>query len=84
MPNIILKNREGESIVYAGILSVTFDTDDGEQAVFAYVPPTKNTTAKIVDDILILNNAAVSEDNVLNLTGSIVDETGALVIEEER
>lgn len=83
MPNIILKNREGESIVYSDILTVTFDTDDGEQAVFAYVPPIKNTTAKIVDGILILNNAAVSEDNTLNLTGSIIDDTGALVIDKE-
>lgn len=83
MPNIILKNRDGESIIYSDILTVTFDTDDGEQAAFAYVSPIKNTTAKIVDGILTLNNAAVSEDNTLNLTGSIIDDTGALVIDKE-
>jgi hypothetical protein len=75
MPNIKLKDRNGNDVIYEGILSVTFDTEDGGIAKFVYVSEEPSgTTASIVDDVLILNNAEINENNVLELTNaSIVD-----------
>lgn len=83
MPNIKLLDRNGNDVIYEGILSVTFDTDDGGKATFVYVEQgNTGTTASIVDDVLVLNNAEINDKNVLELDGaSIVD--GYLVIDKE-
>ena len=82
MPNLIIKDRNGNDVIYEGILSVTFDTDDGGKATFVYVQENTGTTASIVDDVLVLNNASIDEANILELDGaSIVD--GYLVIDKE-
>ena len=84
MPNIKLKNRNGEDVIYKGILSVTFDTDDGKQVTFVYVSENNNTTASIDENnVLTLNNAQINEDSILELTGASVDEHGYLVLEKE-
>ena len=83
MPNIILKNKNGEDVVYSDILSVTFDADDGTQATYVYVSPVTSTTASIEDDVLVLNNAEISEENTLNLKEATIDESGCLVIDKE-
>ena len=94
MPNIKLKNKNGIDVIYEGILSVTFDTDDGKKATCVYVPegdddpttpdtPTTNTTASIVDGTLVLNNAQIDSNNNLELDGASIDEQGYLVLEKE-
>ena len=84
MPNIKLKDRNGNDIVYENILSVTFDTDDGGQATFVYVSPQKNTTASIDENnVLVLNNAQINEANILELDGASIDEQGYLILEKE-
>lgn len=85
MPNIILKNRNGEDVIYNNILSVTFDTDDGGQATYVYVSSAStSTTASINEDgTLLLNNAEVSEDNTLTLKEVTIDESGNIVIDKE-
>lgn len=84
MPNIKLKNRYGEDVIYEGILSVTFDTDDGGQVTFVYVSQNTNTTASIDEDnVLVLNNTEINEDNILELTGASIDEQGYLIIDKE-
>lgn len=82
MPNIKLLDRNGNDVIYEGILSVTFDTEDGGKATFVYVEENTGTTAKIENDVLVLNNATINDENVLELDGaSIVD--GYLVIDKE-
>ena len=88
MPNIKLKDRNGNDVIYKDILSVTFDTEDGGTVTFYYgAQPSEpeeptNTRASIVDDVLVLSNAAITSENVLELNGaSIVD--GYLIIDKE-
>jgi hypothetical protein len=84
MPNIKLKNKNGIEVIYTGILSVTFDTDDGGKATFVYVSQNTNTTAKFDENnVLVLNNAEINKENVLELDGASIDEQGYLIIEKE-
>lgn len=83
MPNITLKNKDGNDVVYKGILSVTFNTEDGGKATFIYVSEEQTTTAEIENGVLVLNNAEINAENVLELDGAMIDEQGYLVIDKE-
>ena len=69
MPNIVLKDRNGNPVVYQGILTVSFNDENGKIVRYAYIKedePT-GTTAKIENNQLILNGATIDESNNLSL-----------------
>lgn len=83
MPNIVLKDRNGNPVVYHGILTVSFNDENGRIVRYAYIEegPT-GTTAIIKDNQLILNGALVDEDNMLSLENASIDEQGNLILEK--
>lgn len=83
MPNIVLKDRNGNPVVYQGILTVSFNDENGRIVRYAYIEegPT-GTTATIENEKLVLNGATIDENNILSLEGAIIDENGYLVIEK--
>ena len=84
MPNIVLKDRNGNPVVYQGILTVSFNDDKGKIVRFAYIEedePT-GTTAIIKDNQLILNGASIDESNNLALENASIDEQGYLILEK--
>lgn len=83
MPNIVLKDRNGTPIVYQGILTVSFNDENGKIVRYAYIEeePT-GTTAIIKDNQLILNGASIDESNNLSLENARIDEQGYLVLEK--
>ena len=83
MPNIVLKDRNGNPVVYHGILTVSFNDENGRIVRYAYIEeePT-GTTAIIKDNQLILNGATIDEDNILSLENASIDEQGNLVLEK--
>ena len=84
MPNIVLKDRNGTPIVYQGILTVSFNDENGRIVRYAYVneEPTSGTTAIIKDNQLILNGATIDKNNNLSLENASIDEQGYLVLEK--
>lgn len=83
MPNIVLKDRNGNPVVYQGILTVSFNDENGRIVRYAYIEegPT-GTTAFIKDNQLILNGATIDESNNLSLENAYIDEQGNLVLEK--
>lgn len=83
MPNIVLKDRNGNPVVYHGILTVSFNDENGNIVRYAYVKETPSgTTAKIENNQLILNGATIDESNNLSLENAYIDEQGNLVLEK--
>lgn len=83
MPNIVLKDRNGNPVVHQGILTVSFNDENGRIVRYAYIEegPT-GTTAIIKDNQLILNGATIDESNNLSLENAYIDEQGNLVLEK--
>ena len=82
MPNIIVKNKSGSDVIFYGIETVTFDCDDGTQAVFVFQGGggESGTTATIdAASNLVLSNAYIDDDGNLVLTAQ-VDENNILTI----
>ena len=83
MPNIVLKDRNGNPIVHQGILTVSFDDENGNIVRYAYIEEATGTTATINENNqLVLNGATVDESNILSLENAYIDEQGNLVLEK--
>lgn len=83
MPNIVLKDRNGTDVVYEGILSVSFNDENGNIVKYVYVSEeTSGTTAIIENETLVLNGATIDENNILSLENAYIDEQGNLVLEK--
>ena len=83
MPNIVLKDRNGNPVVHQGILTVSFNDENGRIVRYAYIEegPT-GTTATIENNQLVLNGATIDESNNLSLENAYIDEQGNLVLEK--
>lgn len=81
MPNIKLKDRNGNDVIYQNILSVTFDTEDGDKVTFYYGTPTQEEVMlKVVGDTVTINNQMINDENNLVLSNAMIKD-GCLVLE---
>ena len=84
MPNIVLKDRNGNPVVYHGILTVSFNDENGKIVRYAYIEEGPTGTTAIINENneLVLNGATIDESNNLSLENAYIDEQGNLVLEK--
>lgn len=84
MPNIVLKDRNGNPIVHQGILTVSFNDENGRIVRYAYIEEGQTGTTATINENneLVLNGAIIDESNNLSLENAYIDEQGNLVLEK--